>query len=114
MSRLIGSLGVSLLLFSIGFAQGIREPSPATQCLNNCKQIENAVESYRKRNMGEPPRALRGLVPLDLPAIPICPSSGRNSYSENYTTTGQGYGFWCSFPHPGTPSNPGRYSILER
>ena len=55
-------------------------------CQNNLRAIAFAAEAYAADNEGHYPRSLTRLVPAYLKRIPVCPATGRDTYSATFTS----------------------------
>lgn len=83
-------------------------------CLLSERRIVQALETYRYDTRSPYPMSLAQLVPDYLPALPSCPSAGRDTYSSNYGTlqNPDAYTFYCAGSHHAeagvAPDNPER------
>lgn len=54
-------------------------------CESNLKKIANSIKIYGNDNNGQFPRSLKVLKPEYLKNIPVCPATGKDTYSDYYT-----------------------------
>lgn len=75
------------------------EVSKARLCRHNVLTIARALDAYSRDHGGPYPDRLSDLVPRYLPAVPVCPSTGTDTYSagyqwDQYTKLDQHSGFY--------------------
>lgn len=58
-----------------------------TACKSNLKNVGTALEMYSTDWSGRYPTDLQRLVPQYLKTLPLCPTAGRDTYSEGYRST---------------------------
>lgn len=63
-----------------------RARGQAVSCKHTMMNIGVALDMYSTDNNGRYPTALRALVPQYLKQLPVCASSGEDSYSPGYTS----------------------------
>jgi len=62
-----------------------RAQGQLTACTSNLKNIGTALEMYSTDNSGRYPTALSKLVTDYLKAVPTCPSTGQDTYTNSYS-----------------------------
>ncbi|MCD4782639.1 MAG: protein kinase [Candidatus Eremiobacteraeota bacterium] len=89
-------------------------------CEKNCKKIGNALQAYAADHGGRHPDSLSELVPRNIKKIPVCPVTGKDTYSKSYRAYNF-YGFkYCRFYCSGhnhsncrVPKNYPRYNTYD-
>ncbi|MDQ7825763.1 MAG: ankyrin repeat domain-containing protein [Candidatus Eremiobacteraeota bacterium] len=68
-------------------ALGARKEGQLTMCRSNLMNIGTGLEMYSSDHEGRFPRELREITPDYLKAIPCCPSAGKDTYSQLYSSS---------------------------
>ncbi|MGV8125392.1 MAG: protein kinase [Candidatus Xenobiia bacterium LiM19] len=88
-------LMIPAMILSPAF-KGTEDRQKLDRCRENLKAISTAVEAYARDQGGSYPSSLKLLSPDYLKEIPICPSAGKDTYSETYESGGaDNYTFYC-------------------
>lgn len=104
-------VGCALLGSGCGRKSGA---SDGQACASNLRALGQCVETYAREHGGAPPARLAdALASTRMTAVPPCPSTGTDTYSDSYKIEGRAFTLRCSTHHAGSTGAQGTTVAID-
>lgn len=110
-------LALALLVGCMMLGAGCGRKSGANDgqaCASNLRSLGQCVETYAREHDGSPPARLTdALASTRMTAVPPCPSTGTDTYSDSYKVEGRAFTIRCSVNHAGSTGAAGATVTID-